>query len=186
MNFQLVDVYSCKSRLWNESTARIACEVKINCGCVFVAPFALVFEALTAVHDSSLGNTAARLDNNNRIILQDGLGLVQVGDVGKTFSVVAFDGNVNAHKLYAKSCRKTRLDRPTIDKVPWPSGRALVKENFSHGVTDRMRDYGYVDTKGSGNLLVSRNHVMGQYKIIGTCIDKVIYSEKKMKAVTIR
>jgi hypothetical protein len=49
-----------------------------------------------------------------------------------------------------------------------------------------MRDYGYVETGGSGNLLISRNHVIDDYKIIGVCIDEFIDNKKGRKTVTVR
>jgi hypothetical protein len=186
MNYRMVDVFSCESRLSNKSTDNISCEVRVNCGCTIVAPFSLIFEAITAVQGSSLGDTAALLDPDHRIILRDGLGLVQIGDIGKTFNLVAFGGDVNAHRSYASACRGSKVEKPAIPKLPWPCGRALVKEEFSHGITDQMRDYGYVETGGSGNLLISRNHVLDQYKIIGVCIDEYIQNEKGRKPVTIR
>jgi hypothetical protein len=186
MNYRMVDIVSCQSRLANESTANISCEVSINCGCVIVAPFSLIFEAVTAVQGSSLGGTAATLDPDHRIILRDGLGLVQIGDIGKTFNLIAFGGDVDAHRTNASACRSSRVEKPVVPMRPWPWGRALVKEEFSHGFTDQMRDYGYVETGGSGNLLISRNHVIDQYKIIGVCIDEYIQNEKGRKPVTIR
>ncbi|KAF1837630.1 hypothetical protein BDW02DRAFT_576916 [Decorospora gaudefroyi] len=185
MNYRMVDVISCESRLWNDRTANISCEVVVNCGCSIVAPFALIFEALTAVRGSALGDTTAVLDPDNRIILRDGLGLVQIGDVGKTFNLVAYGGDVNAHRSFASACRRIKEEKPVVPSVPWPWGRALVKEEFSHGITDQMRDYGYVETGGSGNLLISRNHRIGRYKIIGVCIDEYIQNQKGRKAALV-
>lgn len=192
MNHNMVDITSCDSRLENESTANISCEVRVNCGCTVVAPFSLIFQAITAVEGSFLGDTSVSLDEDNRIVLQDGMGLVQVGDVGRTFNLVAFGGDVHAHKSYASSCRSTKIDKPVVSKLTWPSGRALIREEFTHDMTDMMRDYGYVETGGSGNLLICRTHVLDQYKIIGVCIDETIPSEKGdkgekgKKTVTIR
>ena len=181
MNYKMVDIdiARCGSRLANESTARISCEVRINCGCTIVAPFPFIFEAISAVKDSFLGDAYATVDDDDRIALKDGVGLVQVGDVGKTFNLVAFAGDVNAHKSYASSCRSTKVDNIVLPKLPWPSGRALVREDFSHGITDGMRDYGYVPTGGSGNLLICRNNVIDQYRLIGVCIDEYIHHEKE-------
>jgi hypothetical protein len=78
--------------------------------------------------------------------------LVQVGDVGRAFNLVAFGGDVESHRSYASSCRSTRVEKPAIAKLPWPRGRALVREEFSHGMTDMVRDYGYIETGGSGKL----------------------------------
>ncbi|RYP17626.1 hypothetical protein DL765_004408 [Monosporascus sp. GIB2] len=181
MNYMMVDIdiARCGSRLANESTARISCEVRINCGCTIVAPFPFIFEAISAVQDSFLGDAYATVDKDDRITLKDGVGLVQVGDVGKTFNLVAFAGDVNAHKSYASSCRSTKTDRIVLPKLPWPSGRALVREDFRHGIMDGMRNYGYVPTGGSGNLLICRNHIIDKYRIIGVCIDEKIHHEKK-------
>jgi len=186
MNYKMVDITSCESRLANESTANITCEVRVNCGCMIIAPFALIFEAITAVQGSFLGDTSVTLDEDNRIVLKDGMGLVQVGDVGRTFNLVAFGGDVNAHKSYASSCRSTKVDKPVIPKAPWPWGRALVRDEFTHDMTDMMRDYGYVETGGSGNLLICRNHALDQYKIIGVCIDEFIPNKSGRRAVNIR
>ena len=39
MDYKMVDIISCRSRLANESTESISCQVRINCGCTIVAPF---------------------------------------------------------------------------------------------------------------------------------------------------
>ena len=186
MNYRMVDITSCESRLANESTASISCKVRVNCGCTIVAPFSLIFEAITAVEGSFLGDASATLDADNRIVLKDGLGLVQIGDVGRTFNLVAFGGHASSHRVYSSSCRSTKADKPVVPKLPWPAGRALVKEEFTHDMTDMMREYGYVNTGGSGNLLICRNNPMGLYKIIGVCIDEFIPTKKGMRNVTIR
>ncbi|KEF51132.1 uncharacterized protein A1O9_12746 [Exophiala aquamarina CBS 119918] len=186
MNYRMVDIKGCETRLHNESTANISCEVRVNCGCTIVAPFSLMFEAITAVFGSFLGKVSGELDDDDRIILKDGLGLVQVGDIGRTFKLVAFGGDVNAHKSYARSCRRVKQDKAVHPTRPWPSGRALVREEFSHGITDGMRNYGYVGTGGSGNLLICRNNPIGQYKIIGVCIDDYIPFKKDEGKVNIR
>jgi hypothetical protein len=87
---------------------------------------------------------------------------------------------------YSSSCRSTRIDRLVVSKLPWPRGRALVREEFGHDFTDMMRAYGYVETGGSGNLLISRNHPFNHYKIIGVCIDDSIENKKGPHTVTIR
>lgn len=188
MNYRMKSVTSCESRLENESTASISCEVRVNCGCIIVAPYSMVFEALMAVHGSFLGDAYATLDKDNRIILKDGLGLVQVGDVGRAFNLVAFSGDVNAHIVYSSMCRKTKKNNPVPwpEKLEWPRGRALVREEFTHKFANMMRDYAYVRTRGSGNLLVCRNHVFNDYQIIGICIDEIIKNKKGEKQVTIR
>lgn len=186
MNYRMVDITGCESRLANESTASILCKVRVNCGCTIVAPFSLIFEAITAVEGSFLGDASAALDDDNRIVLTDGLGLVQVGDVSRTFELIAFGGDVNSHKSYSYSCRSTKVDKPVVPKLPWPSGRALVREEFTHDIMDMMREYGYVETGGSGNLLICKNHTLGRYKIIGVCIDEFIPSKNGSCAVTIR
>jgi hypothetical protein len=111
---------------------------------------------------------------------------VQVGDVGRTFNLVAFGGDVNFHKSYSSGCRSTKVDKPVIPKLPWPMYRALVREEFVHDITDMLRDYGYVETGGSGNLLICRSHPLDQYKIIGVCIDEFIPNKKGRGTVTIR
>ena len=182
----MVDITGCETCLENESTVSISCEVRVNCGCTITAPFSLIFEAITAVEGSFFGDASAALDEGNRIILRDGLGLVQVGDVGRNFDLVTFGGDVGSHRSYSPSCRSTKVDKPVIAKLPWPRGRALVKEKFSHDFTDMARDYGYVATGGSGNLLLCRNHRLDQYKIIGVCIDEHIPNKSGEKMVTIR
>ena len=186
MNYKMVDIFRCGSRLANGSTANISCKVTVNCGCTILAPFSLIFEWITAVHGSSLGGVSATFDADNRIILKDGLGLVQVGDIGKTFSLVAFGGNIHSHKSHASSCRTTKVDRPILLKQEWPVGRALVREEFVHGIPNMMRDYGYVETGGSGNLLICRNYPLGPYKLVGVCVDEDIYNTKGRRPVTIR
>jgi hypothetical protein len=180
----------CASRLDNESTSRLSCEVRVNCGCTIVAPFPLVFEAITAVYGSSLGRATAQQGSEGRIVLHDGMGLVQVGDVGRAFDLVAFGGDVDAYRMHANSCRSTRIDNHVIPKAEFPKGRALVREEFTHGI---MRDYGYVPTgdeygqnTGSGNLLIVRKRPLGHYKIIGVCIDDWIQHKKGRSLVTIQ
>lgn len=145
MNYRMAEMITCGSRLENESTADISCQVRVNCGCTIIAPFSFIFEAITAVEGSSLGDRKAVALEDDRIVLRDGLGLVKVGDVGKSFNLVAFGGDIDAHKSFAKSCRSTRLHRGVVHKVSWPKGRALVREEFTHGISDSMRDYGYVE-----------------------------------------
>ena len=186
MNYKMMDVTHCESRLENENTASISCEVQVNCGCRIVAPFSLMFEAITAVEGSFLGDTTAWLDQDSRIVLKDGLGLVQVGDVGRAFNLVAFGGDISSLKSHASSCRSTKVDKPVPCNLPWPIGRALVREEFTHSLTDVARDYGYVQTGGSGNLLICRNHPLDQYKIIGVCIDEYIPTKKTSNTVVIR
>ncbi|CZT53349.1 uncharacterized protein RSE6_14845 [Rhynchosporium secalis] len=185
MNFRMSSITDCGSRLENESTEKIACEVHINCGCVIIAPFSLIFEAITAVSGCSLGGTSATLEQD-RIVLRDGLGLVQVGDIGKAFSLVAYGGNTDSHRVYANSCRSTRIHRSVVPKLWWPTGRALVREEFTHGITDSLRDYGYVQTGGSGNLLICQNRPLGHYKIIGVCVDEWLENKGGERTVTIR
>ncbi|KAF1924437.1 uncharacterized protein M421DRAFT_72285 [Didymella exigua CBS 183.55] len=186
-SYRMVDLEDFRCQLATETTAGVSCKVEVNCGCTFTAPFSFIFQGLTAVYGSSLGDKAADFGPDNRITLQDGLGLVQVGDVNKTFNLVAFDGDISAYKIHASQCRKKRLDP---SKAPdFPRGRALVSEEFSHGLMDQMRNYGYVDTGGSGNLLICRNHLADPYKIIGACIDKKFEAKKegiKLKDVKIR
>jgi hypothetical protein len=185
MNCVMEGVTNYGSRLHNDSTANLSCEVRVSCGCRIVAPFAWIFEAITAVKGSSLGGNAATIQGE-RIVLRDGLGLVQVGDAGKAFNLVAYHGEVTSYKLYAKACRKTRDERKVLPKLPWPQGRALVREEFTHGIKDSMRDYGYVPTGGSGNLLICRNTPISAYKIVGVCIDEHIQTKKGGHIVTIR
>jgi hypothetical protein len=66
MNYRMVDMISCESRLENENTANISCEVRVNCGCTIIAPFSFIFEAITAVEGSFLGDANATLDRDNR------------------------------------------------------------------------------------------------------------------------
>ncbi|KAI9778504.1 MAG: hypothetical protein M1839_008034 [Geoglossum umbratile] len=162
------------------------CEVRVNCGCTIIAPFSWIFEAITAVSGSSLGETTVTQSKDDRIELKDGLGLVQVGNVGKAYDLVAFGGDVDSHKSYAHTCRTTKADKPAIPKVPWPRGRALVGEEFSHSFTDKLRNYGYVPTGGSGNLLIYRSHPVDDYKIIGVCIDDYLPNKKGSQTVTIK
>jgi hypothetical protein len=188
MNYRMKSVIGCESRLENESTAGISCEIRVNCGCIIVAPFSMVFEALMAVQGSFLGDTYTTLDSDGRIVLKDGLGLVQVGDVGRAFNLVAFGGDINAHKVYSSRCRSTKKNKPIPwpEKLQWPRGKALVREEFTHKFTDMMRDYAYVETGGSGNLLICRNHVIDDYRIVGICIDEYIANKKGKHSITIR
>jgi len=187
MNYRLADMLDCESRLENDTTSRISCEIVVCCGCIIVGPFALMMQAIISMEGSFLGETAAHLDDDDRIVLQDGLGLVQVGNVGRQgFHLVAFEGDVQAYNTHAAACRSTRDSKPVLPKAPWPTGRALVREDFGHDVAAVARDYGYVDMDGSGNLLICRNHPIDPYRIVGVCIDESIASKKGSRAVTIR
>ena len=186
MNYNMVDIIECETRLENESTVNLSCHVTVNCGCTIIAPFSMIFGAITAVEGSTLGDTTGTQDEQGRISLQDGLGLVQVGDVGRSFSLVAFGGDVNAHRSYASGCKSTKLNNLVVPKLPWPSGRALVRSEFQHELTDMMRDYGYVQTGGSGNLLICRNNLIDQYRIIGVCIDKYMNNKGGDRTVNVR
>ncbi|KAL4902194.1 hypothetical protein BDW74DRAFT_181044 [Aspergillus multicolor] len=200
MAYHLQAFRDCQSRLYNDATRDISCEVRVNCGCTIVAPFYFILEALIAVQGSFLGDVSVGLDRDNRIILQDGVGLIQPGDVGKGFHIVAFEGDIHAHQAYASVCRSTRKDKPALVSKhdAWPKGRAIVREDFSHSATDVMKDYGYiqtggyvrddgvVQTGGSGNLLICRNHPVGDYRIVGVCVDDVMSSKKGQRRVVIR
>jgi hypothetical protein len=186
MNYKMVDIIGCESRLANGITADISCKVVVNCGCEIVAPFSFIFEAISAIERSSLGGVSISGEDDDRIILTDGLGLIQIGDIDKNFKMVAFGGDINFHKTFATSCRKTRIGKPVIPKTAWPTGRALVRKEFNHDMKNMMRDYGYVNTGGSGNPLICRNHVIDQYKIVGVCIDGEIANKKGLGLITIR
>ncbi|KAJ3571899.1 hypothetical protein NPX13_g5228 [Xylaria arbuscula] len=148
MNYRLGAITSCGSRLAKGSTANISCVVRVNCGCTITAPFSLIFEALTSVVGSSLGEASAKVDEADRIILSDGLGLVQIGDLGKTYNLVAFGGDMGFHYTWANACRKSK--RPLAPAVPTlpPRGRALIKSDFKHSMLHMLRNYGYVTTRG--------------------------------------
>jgi hypothetical protein len=198
VSYSMPALYDCQSRLCNESTEDISCEIRVNCGCTIVAPFYFALEAIIAVHGSFLGKTSVGLDKDNRIILQDGVGVIQPGDVGKGFHIVAFEGDIHAHRAYASSCRNTKKDKPVPNTVSWPRGRAIVRDEFSHAATDIMKDYGYIQTGGyvqedgyvqsggSGNLLLCRNNPLDDYRIVGVCIDNSIENSKGKKRVVIR
>ncbi len=187
MNVHMADVWGCGSRLQNKTTARLSCELRVNCGCVVTGPYSLMMEAVAAVQGGVLGGEAAGLDSDGRITLRDGVGLAQVGDVGKAFRLVAFQGDSNAHKTHASKCRSTKQNRPVEAVLEWPRGRMLVREDFSHGMTDMTRDYGFVET-GVGNLLICRDHPLDKYRVVGVCIDgpAAIVSKKGEHEVTVR
>ncbi|KAK3304686.1 uncharacterized protein B0T15DRAFT_558658 [Chaetomium strumarium] len=150
----------------------ISCEVRAVCGCTIITPLPFLIAAITAVHGSSLGDTFAGVDSDKRIVLRDGLWLIQVGDVGEAFHLVAFRGDVRAYKSHAPDCRSTAVDLPVYhNRDLWLKGRALVRADFRHDATDMMRDYGYVETGGSGNLLIRRSHPLDKDRIVGVCID---------------
>lgn len=191
--FDMVDIIGCESRLQNETTARISCELKVECGCEIAGPFSLIMGALTAVEGGVLGGDSVTFDSDWRIILKDGLGLAQVGDVGKAFQLVAFQGEADSYSWYASRCKSTKVDDPVPEKkvaegkLFWPKARALVREDFRHDFTDVARDYGYVET-GAGNLLICRNHPVDKYRVVGVCIDgpENVRSKKESHTVTLR
>jgi hypothetical protein len=221
MNYEMGAIINCRSRLHNESTANISCTVVVNCGCKIIAPFSLMFTAITAVEGSSLGGASASLEereatgnkwkaksvgvslekkeatgnkwkvksvgaseekeatgnkwkaksvgssdsnpvtvpddgletwlhfarialqpdgaqrpkDTGRIILSDGLGLVQVGDSDKLFSLVAFEGNVDSYSDHAKDCRTTKLNKRVDHKRNWPKSRALLRQDVLEGLS---------------------------------------------------
>jgi hypothetical protein len=186
INYRMQDITSCGSRLENENTSSIFCEVTVNCGCTFTAPYSWIFEAITSVEGSCLGATQTAIDKDGRILLQDGIGLVQIQDVGQSFNLIAFGGDAEYHKAYAASCRNTREDEEIKHWKSVPSARALVREGFSHGAKDFLREYGVVETGGSGNLLICRERPLDHYKIIGACIDEDIPTRRKAHSVTIK
>lgn len=179
MNYHMDDIIDCESRLQNETTSKVLCKIRVNCGCTMIGPFSFMFGAITAVHGSFLGETAISKDKDDRLILQDGLGLLQVGNKDATFSMIAFGGDLNWHKLHAAECRKTRENRPVVVDASFPTGRGLVRQDFGHSFTDAMRDYGFVRSGGSGNLLICRNHILDPYRVIGVCIDDWIETKKE-------
>lgn len=183
VDYKMVDVTGYGSRLHNDSTADLVCEVRVNCGCTLTAPFCMVLEGITAVQGSFLGRASASLDPSGRIALSDGLGLVQVGDAGQAFRLVAFAGDVRAHRWYAARCRNTKFGEIANAKLQWPTGRVLVPQDFRHGMTAILRNYGYVKTGGSGNLLIFRNHPLAYYKVAGVCIDDNIPSKKSQQVL---
>lgn len=205
MNLRMPGIEDCQSRLENDTTRQIACRVVVDCGCTITAPSSLIFEAISAVQGSSLGGTAASLDDDGRITIRDGLGLVQIGDIGRTFKLAAFGGDVNARTYwssshpdsldeeitdcmltdssYAYACRKTREERPVIAKAVWPFGRVLVRDEFEHSLKHLLRKYGYVRTGGCGNLLICRDFPLRRYRIIGVCIDENIPSERQGEVI---
>jgi hypothetical protein len=136
MSYEMGAIYACGSRLQNESTANISCTVVVNCGCKIVAPFSLIFSAITAVEGSSLGGNSASLEEDTgRITLSDGLGLVQVGDIDNLFSLVAFEGNVESYSVHAKDCRTTKLNKPVDHNRDWPKSRALLRHEVHEGLS---------------------------------------------------
>ncbi|KAI3321462.1 heterokaryon incompatibility protein-domain-containing protein [Xylariaceae sp. AK1471] len=187
MNYRMGAITDYGSRLAKGSTANISCEVRVNCGCTIIAPFSLIFEALTAVEGSSLGGTTGQQDKDGRIHLNDGLGLVQIGDLGRTFNLVALGGDANFHRSYASSCRKIPKGKEVIPMNSHPTGRALIKADYTHGIMNMLRKYGYVHT-GAGNLLICREHPLGKYKIRGVCVDNYIPTKKQgeVRRVTIK
>ncbi|KAK5635724.1 hypothetical protein RRF57_011436 [Xylaria bambusicola] len=180
MNYRLGAITSCGSRLAKGTTANISCEVRVNCGCTIIAPFSLIFEALTAVTGSNLGSANAGRDREDRIYLSDGLGLVQVGDLGKTYNLMAFGGDMKFHTSWASCCRSSRKTLPQkLSQMAPPTGRALIKSDFNHGMMHMLRNYGYVETP-SGNLLIYRDHPLAKYQITGVCIDAKIQRKREI------
>lgn len=108
---------------------------------------------------------------------------MQAGDIGRTFSLIAFNGDVKAYKDYSSKRRNTKDIKPAIPSLSWPSGRASVREEFVHNITDAMRGFGDVETRGSGSLSIYINHRMYQYTIIGVCIYKFVQTEKGENSV---
>ncbi|KAI0427782.1 heterokaryon incompatibility protein-domain-containing protein [Xylaria sp. FL1042] len=184
MSYKMGAITSCGSRLAKGSTATISCEVRVNCGCIIIAPFSLIFEALTAVEGCSLRETDAMLDegdidDEDRITWGDGLGLVQIGDLGKTYNLVTFGGDLKFHESWASACRARKITVPkNLAQSSAPTGRALIKSDFTHNITHMLRNYGYVETRG-GNLLIYRDHPLGKYNITGVCIDRKIQRKKE-------
>ncbi|KAI1812182.1 hypothetical protein GGS20DRAFT_559009 [Poronia punctata] len=170
MNYRMAAITECGSRLAAGSTADISCELHINCGCTLVAPYSLIFEAIMAIQGTSLGAVVEKEDGDGRVALKDGLGLVQIGDLGRRFDLVAFGGNADFPKRYAISCRRTLPGKMVTTIAGCPTKRALVSSESTSDMSGLLRSYGYVDT-GAGNLLISRDHALGVYKTSGIYID---------------
>lgn len=100
--------HDCESRLAFGSIAKISCELRGDCGCDITALFNLIFEALAAIAHSSLRDASARCDQDDKITLNDGLGLVKIRDPGKIFNLLAFGGDRDFHRSYAKLCRRAK------------------------------------------------------------------------------
>ncbi|KAF1347301.1 hypothetical protein EJ07DRAFT_143078 [Lizonia empirigonia] len=176
-NYRMVDLFGFDCREETEHTKQLSGEVEMSCGCIYRAPLLFILQGLTAVRDSLSGDPVVTSGKDGRIVMQEGLGLVQICDVGRTFSLVAFGQSEQAEEPYASLFRGIRSSKRVGFSKISPSGRALVSEGFSHGLLDKMRGYGYVETGGSGGLLISRSHLADSYRIIGVCIDKRIVRE---------
>jgi len=186
-HYNMAAITKCKSRLCNDTTKRLECVMRMNCGCQVVAPFCMLFEAITAVRGSSLGARSATRDDDGRITLTDGLGLVQVEEAEQgreqRFRLIALEGSADAHRKHALLCMSTPPGRPVDEKMlMWPKGRALVDGNFSHGLPAILRGYGYVEAGGAGNLLLTRSHPLAYYRVMGVCIDNGISDWRKVNS----
>ncbi|KAI0803780.1 heterokaryon incompatibility protein-domain-containing protein [Xylaria sp. FL0064] len=191
MNYKMNAITSCGSRLAKGSTANISCEVRVNCGCTITAPFSFIFEALTAVEGCSLRETDPTIDEDDideedRITWGDGLGLVQIGGLEKTYNLVSFGGDLKFHETWASACRARKINVPkNLAQSSAPTGRALIKSDFTHNILHMLRNYGYVVTRG-GNLLIYQDHPLAKYKITGVCIDRTFQRKKEGLAKGVR
>jgi hypothetical protein len=154
VNYCMPDINFVGSGLENQSTAAISCEVRVKCGCTIVAPFSWIFVSIGVIEGTHIRDMSASVDPDDRIIMTDGIRQLQIHDVGDVLDLICFKGDVDSYKDQAASCRNTKSGRAVVSKLQWPKGRALVREEFSHdGIKDRIKDYGYLHTGGSGNLL---------------------------------
>lgn len=181
-DFLMRDIIGCNSVHHNERTAQLSCQVSLVCGCTITAPAVLILEALSAFEGSSLGKYSASLDEYGRIRLHDGRGLMEFAEEGTAWQMIAFRGDIDAHSSHAARCRSKRQGEAVGLSIvkEWPAARALVRDTFRHstGITARLaKGFGYIDSGGCGNLLISRDSVItNAYRVVGVCVDDYIPS----------
>lgn len=187
VEYAMSHITSCDSRLENERTADIVCDVTINWGCRFTVPYSWVFEAVTSIKERSLGEIKMVVDRDGRMERQDGIGLLpSVGNVGESFDMVAFGGDVKFYEREAAPCRKEKEGGLVRHEGRVPTARALVRGGFTHEEKDLSKEYGVVDTDGCRNLLLCKKKSEGYYKIMGVWIDDEMATKKEKHTATIR
>ena len=178
VNYTLEDLTDCGSRLYDKRRASMMCELTVNCGCTIVAPLPFIMEALIASAVRGKGRYSGPFSviksqsaPEPTMPAKDELGLRRLAEPGNTWHMLAFGGDTEAHVSEATRCRKTD-SRVTHLLTHWPEWRALVGDNFQHSrVSNMLRKYGTLDSKGCSPLLISRESPVSHYSIIGIWMD---------------
>lgn len=186
VEYAMSHITDCDSPLENDRTADIVCDVTVNCGCTFTAPYSWGLEAISSIKGSSLGAVKMVVDKDGRIERKGGIRLLpSAGNVGESFDLVAFGGDVKFYERQAARCRKESQKRPENVERRMPTARVLMRAGFTYEKRDFLRQYGFVDTGGCGNLLLCRKKPGDSDQVVGVCIDDEMLTRREKHTVHI-